>query len=194
MKKPIVAIACTTLFAAQAFAQANNFAGPSIGLRVDIADTTSEVNRVGFSANGTDRDTNAALQAEYAMAMNSNFVLGLGASVGLGDFKAGMLANKQAKLKDSYSLYVAPGYAFNSGWLGYGKLSYVVANVQVPGADTVRFDSGYGLGLGLRVNFDRNWYGQAELSVNQYNDRNAVPGETEKLKASMYSLTAGYRF
>ena len=165
-----------------------------MGLRVDIADTTSERDVPGGTATGTDRDTNAALQAQYNIAMGNNFVLGLGGSVGQGDMKSGKYNNQQSVARDSYSLFVAPGYAFNSTWMGYGKLSYLVSNLQLPSANSIRFDNGYGLGVGLMVNFDRNWYGQAELSVNQFSDRNPVPGETDKLKASIYALTAGYRF
>jgi hypothetical protein len=30
--------------------------------------------------------------------------------------------------------------------------------------------------------------------INQYNDKSPSPGETDKLKNGVYSLTAGYKF
>lgn len=194
MKKLIITTACTALFGAHAFAQSSSFSGVSVGLSISSADTTYEVVRPNYSLSGMDRDTMAAFQLQYNMAVNNTFVLGFGGSALLGDLNAGKLAGQQARLKNGYALYVAPGYAFSPTWMGYGKISYLNANVQDPAGNSIRFDNGYGVGLGLQVNYNRNWFGQAELMYNQYNDRSPFPSETDKLKSSIYTITAGYRF
>ena len=194
MKKLIIAAALGTLFMApQAFAQANNFRGVSAGLSLNVAETKTEDVVKGSSKSATDTDNNFTLQLQYNMALNDMYVLGIGGTVNVGDLKAGKIGTSQIKEKEAYSLYVAPGYAFNGSWLGYGKLAFLNASLD-GGGSTVKFDEGYGYGLGLQVLFNKNWFGQAEYMINQYSDRNAAVGETVKLKSGIYALTAGYKF
>ncbi len=195
MKKLIIAAALgTLLMAPQVFAQAGNFRGFSAGLTLNVAETKTEDVFKGVSKSATDTDNNIALQLQYNMALNDVFVLGLGGTANLGDLKAGKIGTSQIKEKEAYSLYVAPGYAFNNNWLGYGKLSYLNANLDNGGGGSVKFDEGYGYGLGLQVLFTKNWFGQAEYMINQYADRTPSAGETVKLKSGIYALTAGYKF
>ncbi len=195
MKKLIITSAVALAAVAPlAFAQSSNFQGLSAGVGVNVADTTSEAQLPSISYKGTDTDNNFALQLQYNMAVNEVFLLGLGASANFGDLKAGKLGLVgQIKVKDAYSLYLAPGYAFNSTWLGYGKLAYLNANGTSDNGGSTKFDNGYGYGIGLQAMFTKNWFGQVEYMVNQYNDKSSL-NETDKLKSGVYSLTAGYRF
>lgn len=194
MKKPIIvsAIALAAV-APHAWAQSHGFQGLSAGLGVNIADTTSEAALAGLSFKASDPDTNFGLQLQYNMAVNDLFVLGFGGSANLGDLKAGKFGSSQAKIKEAYSLYVAPGYAFNNIWLAYGKLAYLNAKAENASGHSVNFDNGFGYGVGLQVMYNKNWFGQAELMFNQYNDK-SYSSETDKLKSGVYSLTAGYKF
>lgn len=195
MKKPIIisAIALAAV-APHAFAQSSSFQGFSAGVGLNVADTTSEAIVPGVSYKGSDTDNNFALQLQYNVALNEAFVLGLGANIGFGDLKAGSLGSVgQVKVKDTYSLYLAPGYAFNSTWLGYGKLAYLNANTSAAHGGSTQFDNGYGYGIGVQALFTKNWFGQAEYMVNQYNDKSYL-NETDKLKSGVYSVTAGYKF
>lgn len=194
MKKTCIAAAlCGALVAPQVFAQAGNFQGLSAGLGLNVADSTAEKVVAGFSNKGTDTDANFLLQLQYNLAVNEVLVLGFGGTVNFGDLKAGTLTPATpVKTKDAYSLYVAPGYAFNNMWLGYGKLAYLSANTDTLGLNT-RFDGGYGVGFGVQALFGRRWFGQAEVMVNQYNDQ-SFPGESDRLKSNVFSLSAGYRF
>lgn len=185
-----MAAACVTPLA---HAQASNFAGLGIGVGVVGADTTTE-DITTLSRSATSSDSNAMLQLQYNLAVNDMFLVGFGGSASLGDLKAGTFGTTQLKLRDAYSLYVAPGYAFNNSWMGYGKLAYLNANVQSSNGKNASFDSGYGVGIGLQALFGKNWFGQAEYMFNQYDNRSVGPGETLKLKSNIYSLTAGYRF
>jgi outer membrane immunogenic protein len=177
-----------------AHAQAINFEGLGISLGVTSANTTTEYVHSGNSINATSNDNNAVLQLQYNMAVNEVFVVGLGGTVNAGDLKAGTLGNTQYKVKDAYSLYVAPGYAFSSDWQGYGKLAYLNANLKDSNGQSYSFDNGWGYGIGLQAMFGKNWFGQLEYMVNQYADRSPAPGDTLKLKANVYALSAGYKF
>ncbi len=195
MKKLITVSAIALAAAApHAFAQSGNFQGLSAGVGVNVADTTSEAELPGVSYKGTDTDSNFSLQMQYNVALSEAFLLGLGANVGFGELKAGKLGSAgQVKVKDTYSLYVAPGFAFNSTWLGYAKLAYLYANTNSNNGGNVKFDNGYGYGIGVQAMFTKHWFGQAEYMTNQYNNKSSL-NETDKLKSSVYSLTAGYKF
>jgi hypothetical protein len=196
MKKIGWAVAAVSALAAsQAFAQAKNFQGLSAGLNLGTADTTAEAMTGGLGGKGSNTDNNFSLQLQYNAAVTEMLVLGFGATANFGDLKAGTLTplSTQVKVKDAYSLYFAPGFAFGNGLLGYGKLAYINANAQTSTGSSTRFDDGYGLGFGLQALFGKNWFGQAEFMMNQYTDK-AFPGETDKLKSGVFSLGAGYRF
>lgn len=195
MKKLIIATAVFTAFIApQVWAQSSNFKGLSAAVGLNVADTTSEAQIPAASYKGTDTDTNFALQLQYNTALNEAFLLGFGATVNFGDLKAGKLSKVgQIKVKDAYSLYVAPAYAFNNTWLGYAKLAYLNANAESANGGSTKFDDGYGYGLGAQAMFTKNWFGQAEFMINQYSDKSSLQ-ETDKLKSNTYSLSAGYKF
>lgn len=196
MKKPIiVATVLAACLASQAFAQANNFQGFSLGLGVNVANTKAELVSASSNISGSDTDNNAVLQLQYNFALGDSFVLGVGATANLGDRKAGSSGAIQAKEKDAYSLYLAPGYAFSSNMLGYVKLSSLNAKLtsNVATWPSANFDDGFGFGLGLQSMFSRNWFGQAEYMNNQYSDRRVL-GSTVKLKSDVITLTAGYKF
>lgn len=192
-KKCFAAALCGALAAPQAFAQAAHFQGLNIGLGLNVADSTAEAVVSGLSHRGSDTDANLLLQLQYNIAVSEVLVVGLGGSVNLGDLKAGnLMPGNHVKVKNANSLYIAPGYAFNNTWLGYGKVAYLSANAQAQGGN-VKFEGGYGVGFGVQALFGRNWFGQAEIMVNQYNDQ-SFQGESDKLKSNVFSLGAGYRF
>jgi opacity protein-like surface antigen len=194
MKKLLTAVATAAALATpMAHAQANDFEGFSVGLGVTSADTTSEV-VTGTSSSASNTDNNAVLQLQYNMAVNNTFVVGFGGTANVGDLRAGTFGPNQNKLKDGYSLYLAPGYAFSKGWMGYVKLAYLNASLQNSAGRSLSFDNGWGYGIGVQALFGKNWFGQAEYMADQYNDRSGMPGETDKLKSNILALTVGYRF
>jgi opacity protein-like surface antigen len=195
MKKLTLSVAVACAFALpQVFAQSQGFQGLSAGVGFNVAQSTSDLALPGNTRSLADTDNNFALQVQYNVAMNQSFLLGLGTNIGFGNLNAGQFARGQAKIKDSYSLYIAPSLAINDSWLAYGKLAYLNAKAENAYGRSVNFDNGYGYGIGLQVQYNKNWFGQAELMINQYNDKSPAPGETDKLKNGVYSLTAGYKF
>jgi opacity protein-like surface antigen len=190
----VVSIISLAAMAPQAFAQSGNFKGLSAGVGLNGADTTSEARLPAASYKGIDSDVNFSLQLQYNVALNEAYLLGLGTTVNSGDLKAGKLGLVgQIKVRDAYSLYVAPSYAFNNTWLGYAKLAYLFANAVSANGGSTKFDGGYGYGFGAQAMFTKNWFGQAEFMNNQYEDQSSLH-ENDKLKSKMYSLTAGYKF
>lgn len=182
------------LLGSAAHAQSRYFQGMSLGLGLTSSDTAVDNSLGSTSWHASHTDNNSILQLQYSIAAGDSFVVGLGGSANWNNLNAGQSGPYSYTLKDQYSLYVAPGYALDDTWLGYGKLAYLNANVQRSPGTTQNFDTGYGLGLGVQAMFTRNWFGQFEYMVNQYNDRTPSSGETLKLKSNIYSLTAGYRF
>ena len=195
MKKLFIAAAVTAAFSASgAYAQSENFKGLDLGIGLNVARTTVESNlRSGASSSGSANDYNLALQLQYNVALNNAWLLGVGGTANLGDTKAGSLFNtSDVKVKNAYSLFVAPGYAFNNAWMGYLKLAYINAKADGNFGST-NFDSGYGLGFGARAMLDKNWYGQVEYMNNMYDDKKFFL-ETDKLKADVFTVSVGYKF
>jgi opacity protein-like surface antigen len=182
--------ACVTPLAQ---AQAHSFEGFGIGLGVASSDTTTAYVH-GGAINSTDLDSNGILQLQYNAAVNQVLLMGFGATANVGDLKAGNIGSNPYKLKDAYSLYIAPGYAFSSEWMGYGKLAYLNARLTDSLGHGYSFDNGWGYGIGVQTMFSKNWFGQLEYMFNEYADRTPAAGDTLKLKSSAYALTAGYKF
>lgn len=195
MKKPIVAAAvAVALVTPQVFAQSANFQGFSLGLGVNLADSSSEVTGVGAPTKYKESDNNLALQLQYNVALNNVFVLGVGGTIGLGDLKAGNPGANQFKIKDAYSLYVTPGYAINNTWLVYGKVAYLTANWRDDMGHSISFDNGWGYGLGLQTLFSKNWVGQLEYVVSDYGDKAVGAANKVKLKSDALTLGVSYKF
>jgi opacity protein-like surface antigen len=177
----------------QVFAQSNGFKGVGAGFGFNVAESTSELASSGTTRTNTDTDNNFKLQLQYNLTLSDSFLLGMGTHIGFGNLKAGNFSRGQARIKDSYALFIAPSYAINSNFLAYGKLAYLNATVQNALGKSINFDNGFGYGFGLQIMYTKNWFGQAELMFNQYSD-SASANETDKLKNGVYSLTAGYKF
>lgn len=194
MKKILLAATVAAAFVTPlARAQAGSFEGLSIGLGITSADTTTEYVH-GTSLSSTGNDNNGVLQLQYSKAVNDMFLVGFGVTANASNAKAGSIGTTQYKVKDAYSLYLAPGFVFTRDWLGYGKLAFLNANLTDSAGHSYSFDNGWGYGLGVQAMFGKNWFGQLEYMVNQYNDRAAAAGDTVKLKSNVYALTAGYKF
>jgi len=202
MKKllSLICASCAVLTASSAFAQAQNFQGFGASLALNFVNTTSEVgwSKFGIRSKGSDTDVDYALQAQYNWALGNQFVLGLGASTTLGLLNAGTVTMRNAsfpiRIRESYALFVEPGYAVSKDWLLYGKVAYVSAKIEATGGGgSTNFASGTGLGFGAQMLINKSWYGQAEWMVNQYDDRGSDT-EIDKLKSNALSLGVGYKF
>jgi len=192
MKKLILsATLAGAFFAPQAFAQANNFQGFSLGGSVNIASTKSD-NSVLGSGSATS-DTNASLWAQYTMALGTQFTLGLGAAADVGELKAGTWSpGVDAKLKNMTSWYVAPGYAMSNSALFYGKIAAFTTKASATG-QTDQDLSGYGYGIGFQNLLSKNLLMQYELMANKADEKSVGAA---KLNGSnlVLSIGVGYKF
>lgn len=165
---------------------------------INLASTTTEINSASFNGSSTESATNLGLQAQYNFAFGDSFVMGLGLSLGLGEVKAGTLiingTTVTIKQKASSSVFIAPGFAVSPSTLIYGKTASLSGQVEAVGNSTVTANlSGVGYGLGFQTYMSKNMYIQGEFMQNNYEDR-VFPTETDKNKASVFSVGIGYKF
>jgi len=203
MKKLIIAAAIATSFAApQAFAQAKNFEGFSVGGNLNVISTTTEIPVGVYRVNGIGQQaTNASLQAAYSFAASDVFLLSVGGAYNLGDVDAGAVTTNGSTvtllLQNGMSLYVEPGFMLNDKNLGYAKVSYNRASAKgQTGATSITQDiTGNGFGFGIRTLFSKNLFLQVEVDRIQFGSAR-LAGEKEDFKSSatMGSLGIGYKF
>ncbi len=195
MKKYAIASAlAASVFAPQAFAQAKNFEGFSVGGNINLNNTNFEqVPRSGGpSTTMSGSDSNLAVQAQYAFALGQQFVLGVGATLGLSDVKWGTWTNGvDAKMRNTTSLYVAPGFAVSDSALVYGKLAAISGNAY---DNTGSIDlSGAGYGFGVQLMPDKHLYYQVEYMQNKYDDKGFLT-VVDKFKNNVFTFGVGYKF
>lgn len=203
MKKILIAAAVTvaTLGAPQAFAQAKNFEGFSVGMNINSTSSDTDVANAGGSVKTTGQTSaNGAFQAQYNLALGSSFVLGLGGTYEFGDIDLGSSGSVfSGKRKEASSVYIAPGFAISDSWLIYGKVASISAKFESTGAAifTGKTDAtGMGYGVGFQKLLGRNIYLQAEYMQNKYNDQTIVTSLTTQAKeeARTLSFGVGYKF
>lgn len=188
MKKVILAAVVAASFSApQAFAQAKNFEGFSVLGGLNVA-TTKYEDTSGTSFSGT--STNGIVEGQYAAALGEKFVLAGGATLGLGELKAGTFNNIDIKLKDVSVLYVKPGYAVSNNVLVYGKLASVAATATTSSANGTSLGlTGNAYAFGVQVMSGKNVYYQAEYLQTKYDEKS-----TAKFNVSTVSFGVGYKF
>jgi outer membrane immunogenic protein len=190
MKKLLIAtVVATSFFAPQAFAQAKNFQGFGVAFGVNITNSDSTVSGL-TPPTITASDGNADVQLQYSHAFGDKFVLGLGASAGVTDYK--IAAN--AKMKDTTSFFITPGYAVSDTLLVYGKISAITGkfSVDLPGIGSTDM-SGTGYGVGVKNMLNKNLFVHGEVVANQYDDK-TTPLSTFKHEATFVSFGVGYQF
>ena len=203
MKKLIIVAAIATSFVApQAFAQAKNFEGLSVGGNLNLISTTTEAPVGVYRINGIGQEaTNAALQAAYSFAASDVFLLSVGGTYNLGGVDAGTVTSNGStstlSWQNGMSLYVEPGFMLNDKNLGYAKVSYNRASAKVQeGATSITQDiTGNGFGFGIRTLLSKNLFLQVEVDRIQFGSARFA-GETKDFKSSatMGSLGIGYKF
>lgn len=201
MKKILIAATvAASCFAPQVFAQANNFAGFSVAANVNASTATSKLSAPGTSVNMGESSQNASLQAAYGLALGSNFVLGLGGTVALGDMKLGSFTSGATtvalKATEMYSLYIEPGYAVSNSTLVYAKVAYISTKAELAmtgfSTGTKDFD-GVGYGIGIRTKLSKNLFLQAEFAQSDYNEATSN-GSSFKPSATTGTVGIGYQF
>ena len=203
IKNFFIAAAIATSFAApQAFAQAKNLEGLSVGGNLNLISTSTEIPVGVYRFNGIGQGaTNAGLQAAYSYAASDVFLLSVGGTYNLGDVDAGTFTSNGStstlSVQNGMSLYVEPGFMLNDKNLGYAKVSYNRASVKGQrGAISITQDiTGNGFGFGIRTLLSKNLFLQVEVDRIQFGSAR-FSGDTEDFKSSatVGSLGIGYKF
>ena len=193
MKKYVIATAvAAAAFAPQAFAQAKNFEGFSLAAGLNSVSTKMDWSG-GATGSLSGSGTNVGLQAQYAMALGSSFVLGFGVSTTVGEVPVGTpTGGTEVKAKDLTAVYIAPGFAVSNDVQIYGKIASV--NGTVVNATTSDSASGIGYGVGTQILGGKNIYYQIEYLSNKYDDKTNTGGTTTKTSTDIFSFSVGYKF
>lgn len=196
------AVAAVPAMAQQAN-QINQFAGFNVGGSAAYRD--NKVDMQGFvNASPSKSDAAAQFDASYAFALSPVWTLAVGGTYDLNktDFGSvsytdgGQNGTVTAKLKNHWSLYLAPGYVIAPNWQVYGKLAYHRAdgeyNDSLSGSGKTSLDGmGYGVGVNyaatrnLRVGFEVQHVNFSRKSVNE------TSGKPEFTEAA---VKVGYQF
>ena len=195
MKKALILATVATLVGTQAFAQAKNFEGFSLGANVEVTKSTADATGA-LTGSDSGNSTGLGLQAQYSFALGESFVMGIGASLGTNnrnftDASGALGVNSFSK--NNTSIDFMPGYALSNTMLVYGKLSSVNGALQNDTAATSNSLSGLGYGIGLRSMLDKNTYFQVGYDSIKYDDI-VASGVTTSPKTTNFSFGVGYKF
>jgi len=190
MKHALFVTAALALAAPVALAQPGGFGGVDPGLNAAMPRTTTEVMGTGSdSGNGA----GLGLQAQYSFALNPQWLLGIGLTIGNTQFKAGTVNAMDFSTHDRLSIDITPSYALSDSLLVFGKVSSLAANsmalTTATGLENSFSLSGLGYGFGVRTMVDKNMFFQGTYDMNRYNDLT-----TTKTGSSVFSMGVGYRF
>jgi hypothetical protein len=218
-------ICCTlallaSVAATPAFSQAKNFAGPSIAISGAFNSGDVKVT----ADNGTDNASSnfgksniiPSVDLSYAIPVDNNFFLSLGATYDLSKSTVGQ-ANallsgetytEKMTIKDHYSLYIQPSYAFNNSSSIFAKVAYNFAkgSLTETGTDYTpesftasKNIEGWGYVFGVRSLITNNIYVQAEAQIDEYDKETSTDsgnGFTYSFDPKVVSgkISVGYKF
>ena len=183
MKLTTLLALSAALVAPTAFAQAQNFAGFSLGGNLEFAQTKRETTTTSDTGSGT----GLSVQGQYNFVVTPQVVLGVGGTMGLGNRKAGTFTSVDYTAKNAYALDFTGGWAMNN-MLFYGKVSSLNVTLTCDNCTEETF-TGVGYGLGLRSMIDKNMYWQTGYDWNTYTEKNGT-----KPSAGVFGLGLGYKF
>lgn len=191
--KKIVLASVLALGCASAWADTAAFTGFNAAVGLNFGNASTKFNIPGMiNANLGEDSAWGSLSGEYGFALGSQAVLGVGASVDLGDTKYGTFGfgNAPATIKatDKYSVYVAPGYALSKDTLAFVKVGYHNAKM---GSESF---NGFGFGLGVRTMLNKNLFLQLEATRLDFSSKDLGGGASVKPTSTFGTLSVGYHF
>ncbi len=158
------------IFSASTFAQAEKFAGTSVGVNAGYNVETYTKSSVTTTAGQNNTASN--INATYTFALSPEWTIGTGLTYALSSTTlatAAATGNNEYSMNSHYSLNIEPGYVLNENTLGYFKLSYnsgVVKNTYYSIDQTI---TGIGYGLGTKFFISKNAFLNIEMQQTKYN-------------------------
>jgi opacity protein-like surface antigen len=203
-----VALLATTA-ATPALSQSKNFAGPSIAIHAGYTGTdtkmTFDTAADGYINYG-ENDVTYGADLAYSFPVDNNFLISIGATYDFDKIKGGAMGtdtdNLKLSLKDHYSFYIEPAYAFNNSTALFAKLGYHQAkgSVKLTGDDNATGSKnfeGWGYGFGIKTFLNNNVFVKAEASLVEYDKEtygsgaNVVGFEPQTVSGL---ISIGYKF
>ena len=184
------------------FAQRASFEGASVGLSATLSSPTTEFTTGADQLKGLGwTSVGGGLQGAYSWNVGQASVVSVGATYQLNDISSGEFKSApdfaSLKKKNSYSVYVEPGFKVKEHTLAYAKIGYEGANMRLEStaASVDRDINGASLGFGLRVLLDTHIYVQAEVKQTVYNST-AFNGQPVDFRTSATAglIGIGYHF
>jgi hypothetical protein len=196
MFKKIVVVA-GIIVSSSAFAQAEKFAGASVGINVGfnneyVSFSGTKLGNYNYSYN---------INGSYTFALSDQTTLALGMTYDLGDSTA-INATTMSNLADNsnpmlvkshYSINIEPGYALTESNLAYLKLAYHRANSYQSGLSIDKVITGTGYGIGTKYLMSKNTFFSLEIQKTTYN---SYTYETNSVThtSTLGSVGFGYKF
>ncbi len=152
---------------------AGNFAGPEAGVSVTmngasfLIDNKSSNN---YDGNYGQQSIGLKLHGGYGFDMGNDTVVLVGLDYNPTEIKSGSLDQVTAKIKNSWSLSVAPGMKLNDSSLAYVKLSYEAGKFIAKSTTSSSEESisGFGYGVGLRTEINKTTFLETEVKQVNY--------------------------
>ena len=204
-----VALLATTA-ATPALSQSKNFAGPSIAIHAGYTGTdtkmTFDTADAGYLNYG-ENDVTYGADLAYSFPVDNNFLISIGATYDFDKIKGGSLGagaeSLKLSLKDHYSFYIEPTYAFNNSTALFAKLGYHQAkgsvNLAIEGESATGSKNfeGWGYGFGIKTFLNNNVFVKAEASLVEYDKETyGSGGDAVGFKPETVSglISIGYKF
>ena len=191
-----VALLATTA-ATPALSQSKNFAGPSAAINFQTIGSETNINDDGENLGDVGKTDNIfGIDLSYSAPIDNKFLITFGGTYDLNKQDAGSFVGVvNLKLKDHYSLYLAPTFTVSDNTAVFLKGGYhkMKGEASFDGSsDSTKF-SGWGYGAGIKTMLDKNLFLQAELQYVDYGSETDDGLKTDtNTSAGIVSL--GYKF
>ena len=196
MFKKIVVVA-GIVFSASAFAQAEKFAGASVGINTGFESNQTSSAQLSSSYGAHSSPFN--INGSYTFLLSPTMTVTTGLTYDLTDATSASVSSVTAKLKNHYALNIEPGYALSENTLGYLKVAYHSASSSFTSSGTTYSKSvtGWGYGFGAKHKLDKNLFINLEIQqvgYGAYSPNSNVSSGTLTHTSTFGTIGLGYQF
>jgi opacity protein-like surface antigen len=196
MFKKIVVVA-GVFFSASVFAQAEKFAGVSVGINTGFESNQLASTQTSSSLGAHSSPFN--INASYTFLLSPTMTVATGLTYDLTDATSASISSATAKLKNHYALNIEPGYALSENTLGYLKVAYHSASSSLSSGGTTysKTVTGWGYGFGAKHKLDKNLFINLEVQqvgYDTYQPNSNVSSGTLTHTSTFGTIGLGYQF
>lgn len=185
-------------------AETSNFTGLALGVTGALSHASIDYSGYIAGHSSSENDFAGGVTASYGLPLGETGVLGIGASYIVNSVKFGHTTYQEdgqtvdvsGKIKDHWSVFVAPGVKFAPQWLAYGKIAYHYATSDytdtLVGSGTSKHH-GFGYGAGIAYAVGRNLEINAEVGYVKLSETHFALSSGEP-KITDFTVGLNYRF